>query len=128
MIASERSGTSGKPSTRRTLLHLAAHPDDEVTGGPAIMLELLASGHRVVNVACGLGRPADGRRREAEVRESCRRAGFELIVPARVAAIGSGDDLEMAPFDGAGGLGKMFQLFGGRMDPLIAELNEALVA
>src|SRR5436190_20213099 len=96
MIASERSGTSGKPSTRRTLLHLAAQPDDEVAGGPAIMLELLASGHRVVNVACGLGRPADGRRREAEVRESCRRAGFELIVPARVAAIGSGDDLEMA--------------------------------
>jgi type I restriction enzyme R subunit len=38
------------------------------------------------------------------------------------------DDLEMAPFDAEGGLGKMFQLFGGRMDLLIAELNEALVA
>jgi type I restriction enzyme R subunit len=38
------------------------------------------------------------------------------------------DDLEMAPFDSEGGLGKMFQLFGDRMDPLIAELNEALVA
>ncbi len=38
------------------------------------------------------------------------------------------DDLDLAPFDGEGGLGKMFQLFGDRMDPLIAELNEALVA
>ena len=38
------------------------------------------------------------------------------------------DDLDMAPFDREGGLGKMYQLFGARMDPLIAELNEALVA
>ena len=38
------------------------------------------------------------------------------------------DDLDMAPFDSEGGLGKMFQLFGDRTDPLIAELNEALVA
>jgi type I restriction enzyme, R subunit len=38
------------------------------------------------------------------------------------------DDLDMAPFDRAGGLGKMYQLFGDRMDPLIAELNEALAA
>ena len=38
------------------------------------------------------------------------------------------DDLDMAPFDSAGGLGKMFQLFGDKMDPLIAELNEVLVA
>jgi len=34
----------------------------------------------------------------------------------------------MAPFDRAGGLGKMYQLFGDRMDQLIAELNEALAA
>jgi type I restriction enzyme R subunit len=38
------------------------------------------------------------------------------------------DDLEMAPFDGQGGLGKMYQLFGGRMDALLDELNEVLVA
>ncbi len=38
------------------------------------------------------------------------------------------DDLDMAPFDAEGGLGKMYQLFGEAMDPLIAELNEALVA
>ena len=38
------------------------------------------------------------------------------------------DDLEMAPFDSKGGLGKMYKLFGNRMDNLIDELNEALAA
>lgn len=38
------------------------------------------------------------------------------------------DDLDMAPFDREGGLGKMYQLFGDRMDSLVEELNEALVA
>ncbi|MFZ3209361.1 MAG: DEAD/DEAH box helicase family protein [Geobacteraceae bacterium] len=38
------------------------------------------------------------------------------------------DDLEMSPFDGQGGLGKMYQLFGARMDTLLDELNEVLVA
>ncbi len=38
------------------------------------------------------------------------------------------DDLEMSPFDGQGGLGKMYQLFGEKMDTLLDELNEVLVA
>ena len=38
------------------------------------------------------------------------------------------DDLEMSPFDGQGGLGKMHQLFGAQMDTLLDELNEVLVA
>ena len=38
------------------------------------------------------------------------------------------DDLEMSPFDGQGGLGKMHQLFGARMETLLDELNEVLVA
>ena len=38
------------------------------------------------------------------------------------------DDLEMSPFDGQGGLGKMHQLFGARMESLLDELNEVLVA
>ena len=38
------------------------------------------------------------------------------------------DDLEMAPFDGQGGLGRMYQLFGDGMDSVIEELNEALAA
>ncbi len=38
------------------------------------------------------------------------------------------DDLEMAPFDSQGGLGKMVQLFGADMDGLIDEMNEELAA
>ena len=38
------------------------------------------------------------------------------------------DDLEMSPFDGQGGLGKMVQLFGAKLDTLLDELNEVLVA
>jgi type I restriction enzyme R subunit len=38
------------------------------------------------------------------------------------------DDLDYAPFDAQGGLGKMHQLFGGQMDHLIDELNRELVA
>jgi type I restriction enzyme, R subunit len=38
------------------------------------------------------------------------------------------DDLDMAPFDAKGGLGKMYQLFGPDMDTVLNEMNEALAA
>jgi type I restriction enzyme R subunit len=38
------------------------------------------------------------------------------------------DDLDYAPFDAQGGLGKMHQLFGDQMDSIIDELNRELVA
>jgi type I restriction enzyme R subunit len=38
------------------------------------------------------------------------------------------DDLEFAPFDAKGGIGKMYQVFGDEMDNIINEMNEALVA
>ncbi len=38
------------------------------------------------------------------------------------------DDLDYAPFDAQGGLGKMYQLFGDQMDALIDELNKDLTA
>lgn len=38
------------------------------------------------------------------------------------------DDLDYAPFDGKGGIGKMVQLFGDEMHTIIDELNEALAA
>ena len=38
------------------------------------------------------------------------------------------DDLDMAPFDGKGGLGKMYKLFGDQMEGVVDELNEALAA
>ena len=38
------------------------------------------------------------------------------------------DDLDMAPFDAKGGLGKMYQLFGENIDGVLHEMNEALAA
>jgi len=38
------------------------------------------------------------------------------------------EDLDYAPFDAMGGRGKMYQLFGDKMDEIINELNEALIA
>lgn len=38
------------------------------------------------------------------------------------------EDFERVPFAPAGGLGKMYQLFGEQMEPIIEELNEALAA
>ncbi|MFO7886556.1 MAG: type I restriction-modification enzyme R subunit C-terminal domain-containing protein [Desulfobacteraceae bacterium] len=36
------------------------------------------------------------------------------------------DDLDYAPFDGQGGIGRMHQLFGDEMDAVMDEMNEAL--
>ena len=38
------------------------------------------------------------------------------------------DDLDYTPFDAQGGRGKMYQLFGDKMDEIINELNEVLIA
>ncbi len=38
------------------------------------------------------------------------------------------DDLDDPPFDAQGGLGKMHAMFVDQLDPIIAELNENLVA
>lgn len=38
------------------------------------------------------------------------------------------DDLDYTPFDGLGGRGKMWQLFGDQMQAIMDELNEVLVA
>ncbi|MCF3595757.1 DEAD/DEAH box helicase family protein [Rhodobacteraceae bacterium LMO-12] len=38
------------------------------------------------------------------------------------------DDLDMSPFDGKGGLGQMYALFGDGMDDVMTEMNEALSA
>ena len=38
------------------------------------------------------------------------------------------DDLDTTPFDSKGGMGRMYKLFGDRMDDVIDELNEALAA
>ncbi len=38
------------------------------------------------------------------------------------------DDLDLAPFDSKGGMGRMYKLFGDRMNDVIDELNEVLAA
>ncbi|OIQ38097.1 MAG: restriction endonuclease subunit R [Roseobacter sp. MedPE-SWde] len=38
------------------------------------------------------------------------------------------DDLELSPFDGKGGMGQMYALFGDQMDDVMTEMNEALSA
>jgi len=38
------------------------------------------------------------------------------------------EDLDMAPFDAKGGLGRLYQLFGANTDGLLDEMNEALTA
>jgi type I restriction enzyme R subunit len=38
------------------------------------------------------------------------------------------EDLDFAPFDAKGGIGRMYQLFGKAMEQIIDELNEVLVA
>jgi len=55
-------------------------------------MALRDAGWRIVNVACSLGRAGQRRRREAELREACQRAGFELCVPKRPVSISPGCD------------------------------------
>jgi len=38
------------------------------------------------------------------------------------------DDLDYAPFNAHGGLGRMWQLFGSKTDEIVSEINEALAA
>ena len=75
-----------------TVLHLSPHPDDEILGAGATLMGLRAHGHRVINLACSLGRPDQQERRRAEVTEACERAGFELIVHDPPLAISLHDD------------------------------------
>ena len=79
-----------------TVLHVAPHPDDEVIGAPATLLRLLDAGHRVINLACSLGRPDQELRRRHEVTEACRRAGFELEIVDPLLRISHDDDLDLA--------------------------------
>lgn len=84
---------TGNPGT---VLHISPHPDDESLGAPGGLMALRDAGWYVVNLACGLGRPADAERRRAELAEACRRAGFELVIPEDLLPIGRDDDLEQA--------------------------------
>lgn len=53
-------------------------------------MALRDAGWRIVNLACSLGRPGQEARREAELREACELAGYELRLPPNPISI-SGD-------------------------------------
>jgi LmbE family N-acetylglucosaminyl deacetylase len=78
------------------VLHLAPHPDDEVLGAGATLLGLRDAGHRIINLACSLGRPDQHDRRRAEVAEACERAGFELVVHDPPLGLSLDDDASAA--------------------------------
>ena len=80
----------------RVALHLSPHPDDEVAGMPATLMALRDAGWRIVNLACGLGRPEQHERRRSELEEACRRARFELLPCEPPLALSAGDDLVAA--------------------------------
>lgn len=70
--------TTSAPRPRRTVLHVAPHPDDESIAAPCTLLALQDAGWRVVNFAASLGRPAQVDRRRAELTSALELAGFEL--------------------------------------------------
>jgi LmbE family N-acetylglucosaminyl deacetylase len=78
------------------VLHLSPHPDDEVLGAGATLTLLRDAGCRVVNLACGLGRPDQWDRRRRELEVAIERLGIELRVCEPPLAISSGDDLGAA--------------------------------
>jgi LmbE family N-acetylglucosaminyl deacetylase len=104
----------------RTVLHLAPHPDDEMIGAPATLMALRDAGWRVVNLACGLGGATDAsrrRRREQELRESCRRAGFELLIA----------DVSSGPGSGPGAGSGSQQQLAAAVDQAMEELEPSVV-
>jgi LmbE family N-acetylglucosaminyl deacetylase len=80
----------------RAVICVSPHPDDELLGAPATLMALRDAGWRVVNLACGLGRPADHGRRRAELTRACELAGFELVTMDPPARLGISDDLPVA--------------------------------
>lgn len=75
-----------------TVLTVSPHPDDEVIGAGATLVELRHHGHRVINLACSLGRPEDHSRRRHELERAATVAGFETIVLTPPASIGGSED------------------------------------
>jgi LmbE family N-acetylglucosaminyl deacetylase len=75
-----RAGVMVASSARSAALVLSPHPDDELLGCPAHLFALRDAGWRIVNLALSLGEADQQARRQRELEQACRLAGFELIV------------------------------------------------
>lgn len=75
---------------------ISPHPDDEVIGLGGTVAWLVRHGWEVLNVACGLGRPADFVRRQAELERATERLGIVCTVVEPPLAMSGTDDLDAA--------------------------------
>ena len=123
-----------------TVWQAYAHLDDYKGGGPQSELTaLVALVRRVAGLDDALTRHSDRVKRNYqqwimqshagtptkftdEQQEWLRMIRDHLETSFRIER----DDFEMAPFDGKGGLGRMYALFGDRMDAVTTEMNEAM--
>lgn len=87
---------SRSAETKGEILVPAPHPDDDVIGPGATLLELQRRGYHIVSLAVSLGRPEQHDRRRAELEDATDRAGFELVIPDEPASISGGDDMDVA--------------------------------
>ena len=125
-----------------TVWHAYAHLDDYKGKNPVNQLTALVA---LIRRVCGLDetltRHSDRVRRNFQTWIMQRHAGAgEKFSDAQMAWLRmirdhlatsftiERDDLEMAPFDAHGGLGRMYVLFGDRMDEVMSEMNEVLAA
>jgi LmbE family N-acetylglucosaminyl deacetylase len=81
--------------TRIAVLHLSPHPDDELLGAPATLMGLRDAGHRVLNLACGLGGSHEQRRRRRrELSTALALAHIEGTLLDPPLAIAAPDDVD----------------------------------
>lgn len=122
-------GASGKRilTDLVSLVRFAIHQDNELVPFPervnANFNAWLAQQQRIPSPLGGEGK-GEGRRFTDEQRH-----WLEMIRDHIAASLSiEPDDFELAPFNREGGLGKVHQVFGAKLNKIIEELNGALAA
>ncbi len=128
--ASKVKGASGKRilTDLVSLVRYAIHQDNELVPFPervnANFKAWLAQQQKLPSPAGGRGAGGEGARFTPEQIK-----WLEMIRDHIAANLGiEPDDFEYAPFAQEGGLGRVYQLFGDELNPLIEQLNETLAA
>lgn len=122
-------GASGKRilTDLVSLVRFAIHQDNELIPFPervnANFKAWLATQQQLPSPASGRGAGGEGKFTEEQMK------WLEMIRDHIAANLGiEPDDFNYAPFVQAGGLGKVHQLFGDKLNAMIEELNETLAA